>query len=156
MPVLKKMQAFLDENKIKYQVTTHSLAFTAQEIAAAEHIPGDQIAKVVMIKQNGVPIMAVLPGPYKIDFEVLREVLGKTAVRLESEEEFTGLFPGCETGAEPPFGNLFKLEVLVDTALTKNDEIVFNAGSHRQSIRMRYEDYARLVQPRVATFARHL
>lgn len=155
MPILKKLQEFLDKNKIKYRVITHSLAYTAQEIAAAEHVPGDQVAKVVIVKREGTPVMTVLPATYRIDFEMLRTALGGKAIRLETEEEFSGLFPGCETGAEPPFGNLFNLEVWVDTALTKNEDITFNAGTHRQTIRMCYEDFARLVRPKVANFARH-
>jgi len=85
----------------------------------------------------------------------LQEALGGR-VELETEQEFRDLFPGCETGAEPPFGNLFNIEVWVDTSLTQDEEIVFNAGTHRQTVRMRYEDFARLVKPRVAMFAQHL
>jgi Ala-tRNA(Pro) deacylase len=90
-----------------------------------------------------------------VNFARLREVL-HSHVELEQEREFRDLFPGCETGAEPPFGNLFGLDTIVDTALTENDEIVFNAGSHWQTVRMRYEDYERLAHPRIATFAEHL
>ena len=156
MPILRKLQEYLDEHQIKYQVLTHSTAYTAQEVAQAQHIPGKDVAKVVMVrKENGLPVMLVLPASHKVDFAKLHEVLG-TRAELEPEREFRDLFPGCDIGAEPPFGNLFGLETLVDTALTKDEEIVFNAGSHWQTVRMRYQDYARLVQPRVATFAQHL
>lgn len=156
MPVLRKLQEYLDEHHIKYQVLTHSLAYTAQEIAQAQHIPGKQMAKVVMVKtEKGTPVMLVLPASHKVDFARLQDVLGSRA-ELEAEREFRDLFPGCETGAEPPLGNLFHLDTLVDTALSEDEEIVFNAGSHWQTVRMRYEDYIRLVQPRVATFATHL
>jgi Ala-tRNA(Pro) deacylase len=156
MPILRKLQEYLDEHKVKYQVLTHSIAYTAQEIAQAQHIPGKAMAKVVMVKkENGTPVMLVLPASHKVNFAWLREVL-HSHVELEQEREFRDLFPGCETGAEPPFGNLFGLDTLVDAALTENEEIVFNAGSHWQTVRMRYDDYARLVRPRVATFADHL
>jgi Ala-tRNA(Pro) deacylase len=156
MPVLRKLQEYLDEHNIKYQVLTHSLAYTAQEVAQVQHIPGKQMAKVVMVKTDkGQPVMLVLPASHKVDFDRLRDVLG-TRVELEQEREFRDLFPGCETGAEPPFGNLFHLDTLVDTSLTEDEEIVFNAGSHWQTARMRYDDYARLVRPRIATFAKHL
>jgi len=156
MPILRKLQEYLDEQRIKYQVLTHSTAYTAQEVAQAQHIPGKQMAKVVMVKkETGTPVMLVLPASHKVNFARLREVLG-TRAELEQEREFRDLFPGCETGAEPPFGNLFDLATIVDTALTQDKEIVFNAGSHWQTVRMRYEDYARLVHPRVAKFAEHV
>lgn len=155
MPMLRKLQEYLDANQVKYQVLTHSEAYTAQEIAALQHVPGRQMAKVVMVKKDGIPIMTVLPASHRINFARLQEVLGGR-VELETEKEFRDLFPGCETGAEPPFGNLFNLEVWADTSLAEGEEIVFNAGTHRQTVRMRYEDFARLVKPRMATFAQHL
>jgi Ala-tRNA(Pro) deacylase len=155
MPMLKKLQEYLDANQVKYQVLTHSEAYTAQEIAALQHVPGKQMAKVVMVKKDGQPLMTVLPASHRINFASLQKVLGGR-VEMETEQEFHGLFPGCETGAEPPFGNLFGLEVWVDTSLTGDEEIVFNAGTHWQTVRMRYEDFARLVTPRVATFAQHI
>jgi Ala-tRNA(Pro) deacylase len=156
MPILRKLRDYLDTHKSKYQVLTHSTAYTAQEVAAAQHIPGRQIAKVVMVKkENSTPVMLVLPASHKVNFAWLQEVL-HSPVTLEQEREFRDLFPDCETGAEPPFGNLFDLETIVDTALTKDEEIVFNAGSHWQTVRMRYDDYARLVHPRIAKVAEHL
>jgi Ala-tRNA(Pro) deacylase len=156
MPVLRKLQDYLDEHKTKYQIITHSTAYTAQEVAHAQHLPGKLVAKVVMVKKgNGTPVMLVLPASHKVNFSWLQEVLQGHAA-LEQEREFRDLFPGCETGAEPPFGNLFDLETLVDTALTQDEEIVFNAGSHWQTIKLRYDDYARLAHPRIAKFAEHL
>ncbi len=156
MPILRKLQEYLDEHKIKYQVLTHSTAYTTQEVAQAQHVPGKMMAKVVMVKkENGPPVMLVLPASHKVDFAQLREVLGARA-ELEQEREFRDLFAGCETGAEPPFGNLFNLDTVVDAALAQDKEMVFNAGSHWQTVRMRYADYARLVRPRVAKFAQHL
>lgn len=156
MPILRKLRDYLDTHKTKYQVLTHSTAYTAQEVAETQHIPGRQVAKVVMVKkENGTPVMLVLPASHKVNFAWLRDIL-HSPVTLEQEREFRDLFPDCETGAEPPFGKLFDLETLVDTALTKDEEIVFNAGSHWQTVRMRYDDYARLVHPRIAKFAEHL
>jgi Ala-tRNA(Pro) deacylase len=146
----------LDQHNIKYQVLTHSLAYTAQEVAAAQHVPGKQVAKVVIVKkERGALVMLVLPASHQVDFGRLRQVLGER-VELEQEREFRGLFPGCEVGAEPPFGNLFTLDTFVDASLAEDEEIVFNGGSHWQTIRMRYDDYVRLVHPRVAKFAQHL
>jgi Ala-tRNA(Pro) deacylase len=150
--MLIKLQEYLDANKIKYQMLTHSTAYTAQEIAALQHVPGRQMAKVVMVRTGGKLIMTVLPATHYVDLARMEKMLGGH-VELATEEQFRGFFPGCEVGGEPPFGNLFEIEVWVDLSLTKNDEIVFNAGNHRQTIRMRYEDYSRLVTPRVASFA---
>lgn len=155
MPILKELETYLDENKIMYQAIPHDVAYTAQKTAQLEHVPGHGMAKVVMVKKEGRSLMTVVPADFRVDFVRLRKLMG-SPVELESEKEFTDLFPGCEPGAEPPFGNLFNVEVWVDTTLTENEEIIFNAGDHRETIRMRYEDFARLVKPRVATFARHL
>jgi Ala-tRNA(Pro) deacylase len=154
MAMLKTLETYLNQNKVKYQVLSHSVAYTAQEIAALEHVPGRKMAKVVMVKKDGRSVMAVLPSIYRVDLERLNKILGGT-VELETEREFKGLFSGCETGAEPPFGNLFDVDVWVDTTLTENDDIVFNAGTHKDTVRMRYEDFARLVKPTVAEFSHH-
>ena len=156
MPISQKLQEYLDQQQVKYQVVTHSLAYTAQEVAAAQHVPGKQLAKVVMVKKaDGAPLMLVLPASHRVDFGRLRQVSGEQ-VELEEEQEFRGLFPGCEVGAEPPFGNLFNVDTFVDAALAEDEEIVFNGGSHWQTIRMRYDDYVRLVHPRVAKFSQPL
>lgn len=156
MPILRKLQAVLNNYKVPFEVLPHSETYTAQETAEVQRIPGDKLAKVVIVKKdNGTPVMLVLPASYHVNFAWLREALG-TRATLEEEQEFRGLFPECEIGAEPPFGNLFDLDTVVDTALTKDDEIVFNAGSHYQTVKMRYDDYARIVHPKIAKFAEHL
>jgi Ala-tRNA(Pro) deacylase len=156
MPMLRTLEEYLEEHEIRYQILTHAPAHTAQEIAHAEHLPGKMVAKVIVVKkENGAPVMVVLPATHKITFAKLRQVL-HTRFTLATEEEFRPLFPGCETGAEPPFGNLFGVDTIVDTALTENEEIAFNAGSHWQMIRIRMEDYLRLLHPRIATVAEHV
>jgi Ala-tRNA(Pro) deacylase len=154
MTILRELQTYLDAHRVSYEVLTHPIAYTAQEVAHAQHIPGREMAKVVMVKkENGAPVMLVLPATHTVDFAQLQAVLG-ARVELEEERTFRDLFPDCKTGAEPPFGNLFGLDTLVDTALTQDEEIVFNAGSHWQTMRLRYADFARLVQPCIAAFAR--
>jgi Ala-tRNA(Pro) deacylase len=114
------------------------------------------MAKVVMVKKaNGTLTMLVLPASHQVNFDKLRRILGMGA-ELEPVNEFRVLFPECKTGAEPPVGHLFGVEMIVDTALTEDEEIVFNAGSHWQTVKLRYADYACLVKPRVAPFADHL
>jgi|TARA_Y100000294_G_scaffold166962_1_gene175724 Ala-tRNA(Pro) deacylase len=152
MPV-KKLKEFLDTNNIKYVTISHSPSYTAQEIAASVHIPGKELAKTVMIKIGGNLAMAVLPASFKADFRLLKEITGGKEVELADEKEFEDKFPGCETGAMPPFGNLYGMEVLVEESLSEDDEIVFNAGSHSELIRLSYYDFERTVKPRVAKFS---
>ncbi|MBI4517777.1 MAG: YbaK/EbsC family protein [Deltaproteobacteria bacterium] len=153
MPILMKLRDFLDSNSVRYEVASHRQAFTAQEVAAAEHVPGIEVAKVVMLRSGGDFVMVVLPAPYHVDLARARELLGKPDLRLAAEQEFAPLFPKCEAGAMPPFGNLFNVPVWVDEALARDDEIVFNAGTHTQTVRMKYADFARLVAPQVGALA---
>jgi Ala-tRNA(Pro) deacylase len=147
MPV-KKLKEFLDSNQVKYVSISHSPAYTSQEIAASAHIPGRELAKTVMIKVDGRMAMVVVPSSYKVDFDLLEEMLNARKVELASEQEFKDLFPGCEVGAMPPFGNLFGMETYVADTL-KDEWIVFNAGSHTELIKLSYEDYERLVNPTI-------
>ena len=152
MPAQKVAQ-FLDSQKVKYVLIKHSPAFTAQEIAASAHIPGKELAKTVMIKMDGEMAMAVLPASYRIDFKVLKKLTGAKNVELASENEFQRLFPQCEIGAMPPFGNLYDIPVYVAQPLTEDDEIAFNAGSHAELMKLHYTDFNKLVKPEVGDFA---
>jgi len=149
MPILKKLKEALDEAKITYEVYNHALAYTAQEIAAKQHFPGKEMAKVVMLDVDGTLVMAVIPGTQKISLDIVRVRLGANKARLATEEEFIARFPNCEIGAMPPFGNLFGLKVYVDPALEQDENIYFNAGNHVQTVRLKYADYACLVKPQV-------
>lgn len=144
-----KLKRLLDGQRIKYVTMHHSQAFTAQEIAAAAHLPGQELAKTVMVWTDDTLAMVVLPATESLDLESVREAIGADSVRLATEREFSDRFPDCEVGAMPPFGNLYDLETYVSESLTEDEEIAFNAGTHRELIRMPYDDFARLVQPRV-------
>ena len=146
MPI-EKLKTFLDDNHIRYVAIRHSRAYTAQEVAASAHIPGKQMAKTVMVKVDGSMSMVVLPACYQIDLELLTESLGAKRVELASEEEFKDLFPTCEIGAMPPFGNLYDMTVFMETSLAEDEEIAFNAGTHTELIKMAFPDYRRLVKP---------
>ncbi len=150
---LKKLRDFLDSKNIKYVTIEHSKAYTANEIAATAHIPGKELAKTVMVKVDGKMTMTVLPASYKINFELLQEATGASNVELSSEQEFKDMFPGCEIGAMPPFGNLYGMEVLVDKSLCEDEEIAFNAGTHTELIRLSYKDFEGLVKPKVVKFS---
>jgi len=153
MPI-EKLKTFLDKNNVKYVTVKHSRAYTSQEIAAAAHICGKELAKTVMINIEGKMAMAVLPASYHINFESLEDIFGTTKVSLASESEFKYLFPDSEVGAMPPFGNLYDLEVYVAESLTEDEEIAFNAGSHTELIKLKYADFERLVEPRILKFSR--
>lgn len=151
--VLKALCDYLDRECIRYTVISHSPAFTAQEIAAASHISGRELAKTVIVRIDGELAMAVLPASYRVDVELLGELSGAVRIEMAHEDDFRAVFPGCETGAMPPFGNLFDLPVHVADELTQDEYIAFNAGSHTELIQMRYRDFERLVHPRVLDFA---
>jgi Ala-tRNA(Pro) deacylase len=151
MPV-KKLKEFLDREKIKYVSIIHSPAYTAQEVAASAHITGKELAKTVIVQLDGQKAMAVLPANRKIVLQDLRDVTGADQVKFVPEDDFKKQFPDCETGAMPPFGNLYGMEVFVAESLTRNEEIVFNAGSHTEVIKLAYHDFERLVRPNVMSF----
>jgi Ala-tRNA(Pro) deacylase len=146
---MKKLENYLDERGVKYARIRHAPAFTAQEIAASAHIPGGELAKTVMVKLDGRMVMVVLPASNQIEFDALRAALDAKALDLATESEFRDMFPDCEIGAMPPFGNLFGIPVFVADELTHDDEIAFNAGSHTELLRVPYAEFARLVQPEV-------
>jgi len=148
-----KLREFLDKNQIKYVLITHSTAYTAQEIAAVVHIKGKELAKSVIVKLDDVMAMAVLPASLHIDLAQLRTATGAKAIALASESEFKSKFPDCETGAMPPFGNLYGLAVYADQSLAADKEIAFNAGSHNELIRLPFADFERLAKPTMLKFA---
>jgi Ala-tRNA(Pro) deacylase len=152
MPIPASIERFLTEHGVSYQVVTHRTAYTAQEEAAVAHVPGRQWAKTVVCFADDEPILAVLPAIYQVDTERLQRLAGATRVRLATEAELAPLYPDCEPGAMPPLGRLYRQRVFVDRALASDPEIVFNAGTHTDAIRMRYEDFAKLADPIVGDF----
>ena len=151
MPI-KKLKEFLDANQVKYVSLVHSQAYTAQEVAASAHVSGKAMAKTVIVELDGQMAMAVLPANRKIVLQDLREVTGSDQVKFASEEQFKDRFSDCEIGAMPPFGRLYGMEVYAAESLSENEEIAFNAGSHTEIIKMSYQDFARLAQPKLVSF----
>ncbi|MDX1641120.1 MAG: YbaK/EbsC family protein [Balneolaceae bacterium] len=146
---LNKLINYLDKHGKKYVVTKHSPAFTAQEVAASAHVPGKEMVKTVMLKVDGDMKMVVLPSTHDVDFDAVKEVLNASEVELATEDEFEDMFPDCELGAMPPFGNLFDLDTLVAEVLTEDEVISFNAGTHKELVKMNYTDFEELVNPQV-------
>jgi len=149
----KKLKEFLDSHKVKYTTVTHPRAYTAQEIASLAHVHGDEFAKTVIAKVDGEMVMAVLPASCHVDLRLLKEAAKGKKIALATETDFRDRFPGCETGAMPPFGQLYGMPVYVEENLTREKDIAFNAGTHEELIRLAYSDFAKLVKPKVAQFA---
>jgi len=150
--VARRLKEFLDHENVKYVSLVHSPAYTAQEVAESAHIPGKAMAKTVIMRVNGKMAMAVLPADRNIVLQDLCDVTGCDDVCFASEEEFAERFRGCETGAMPPFGNLYGMEVYLAETLAQSETIAFNAGSHTEIIRMGIGDFERLVKPKVLSF----
>lgn len=153
MAVTATVQEFLRCGNVPYSVLPHRAAFTAQEEAAVTHVPGRDWAKAVVCFVDGEPVQAVVPADRVVNLEKLLLLTGGATIRLAYESELEWLYPDCERGAMPPLGPMFKQRVFVDEALTKEDEIVFNGGTHADAIVMRYRDFARLSRPNVGRFS---
>ena len=154
MPVARRIKEMLTDEGIAFESIPHKPAHTAQTLAEAEHVSGHEHAKSVILRAGDELVMFVLPACHTLDLGAAEKALGRDA-RLADEPEFAGRFPDCEVGAIPPFGNLYAMRTFVDSALAKDEKITFPAGSFRESLRIAYEDYARLVDPEVGAFRRN-
>ncbi len=152
MAISERLKTFLASSKVKYSATKHPVVYTAQEIAAAQHVPGRQLAKSVLIKTDRGVVLAVLPAIHLIDLKKLKALLRAKTVAIAKEADIKRQFPDVEVGAMSPFGNLYQVPVAVDRDLGISEEIVFNAGSHTDTIKMRYRDFAALVKPKAGPF----
>lgn len=153
MDCRERLESYLKDHAIAYEVQTHPSAFTAQEVAASEHVPGRMLAKVVMVEADGRPVMLVLPAPSRVDVDKAASALNASEVRLAREDDFATIFPDCERGAMPAFGNLYGVPVHVDRELVGNPRIVMQAGTHRDTVTVAYADFERLAQPVVGSLA---
>lgn len=156
MTVDPKVKKLLDEKHVKYQILQHSLAYTAMEIAGAQHVPGKQLIKSVIVNVDGKYIMCVLPSTYLIHFDKLKKALNAKEIFLATEAEVKKLFPDYDIGTEPPFGEKYGLEVFLDRSVSENEDVVFNAGTHTDTIKMKYEDFANLFKVKIVHFAEHI
>jgi Ala-tRNA(Pro) deacylase len=155
MDGFQRIKAYLRTHHVEFEVQRHARALTAQGVAATEHLPGRQMAKAVMIVADGKLRMLVLPASLRVDEERTASALGTHEVRLAHEDEFSSVFLDCDIGAMPPFGNLYGIQVYVDRALAEEETITFQAGTHTETISLKYADFERLVGPTVADLALH-
>jgi Ala-tRNA(Pro) deacylase len=156
MVVSPKIKDYLESKRVNYQTLEHEPAFTALEIAGAQHLPGRDVIKTVVVSADGQFIMCILPAVHRIDFGKLRKIIGANDVHLADESEVSALFPDCEVGAEPPFGEAYGLKVYADKILEENEEIAFNAGTHTDMLRIKFRDFVRLARPIIADFGVHV
>lgn len=152
--MLPRLKQLLEAERVPYQVHPHPVAYEATAVAAADHVPPSEMAKVLVLRSDRQFLMAVLPATRDLELERLRDAVGDPRLRLASEDEFAGLFPGCEPGAMPPFGRLFGLPLWVDDSLGREEETVFNAGNHRETVHLAYRDYVRVAHPAFGDFGR--
>jgi Ala-tRNA(Pro) deacylase len=150
-----KVQDYLTEQDVDFEVTTHEPTYDAQHMAHAVHAPGGEVAKTVLLRANhGYSyVVAVLPATHRIDFEKVSELLNGASVQMATEIEIAEHCPDCEMGVLPPFGWKYGMETLVDESLAQHDEIVFEGNTHRETIRMKYADFHRLAEPLIGSFA---
>ena len=147
------VRTYLDDMGVHYQWSQHEPAYTAQQIAQAEHFSGNRVIKPVLVKADGQFVLCALPAGYLIDMLQLRETLDAKSVDIADEKELEKLCRGCETGAEPPIGKMYGLPTLMDSSLEDEDEILFQAGTHRDAVRMHFSDYWKLAEPSIGQFA---
>lgn len=154
MKCKERLAEYLNEHGVPFKAMSHPTAYTAQEVAAAQGVSGKQLAKVVIVKANDQPVMLVLQASAMVDLRKAAQMLGAKSLVLAREGDFADLFPDCEVGSMPPFGNLYNVPVYVDEGLAAQDEIVFAVGTHTDTFRIRYADFARLASPTLGAFAK--
>ena len=150
------LQSYLDEMGVRYRLSRHPTAYTAQDLAMAEHVAGQKVVKPVVVRADGEFVMCALPACHRVDLDELKAQLDAADVSLADERKLAELFPGCELGAEPPIGRLYGMTTVMDESLMKDDQVTFQAGTHNDAVTMTLADYRRLAQPELAHFARHV
>ncbi len=156
MALVERVARLLEQNEVQYQVLPHREAFTAQEVAQATHVAGRQFAKVVVLREARESyVMAVLPASQHLDLDRMRHQTGRQGLLFADEAEIVKLFPDCEPGAMPPFGRIYGLPMYLDGCFWKEEEFYFQAGNHREVVRVRFKDYERLARPIAGNFCLH-
>ena len=148
----EKIKDFLNSNHVPYEVIRHPLAYSSTQTAHLAHVHGYEMAKPVMVKIKGKLVMVVMTANQKVNLSLLKALYETQDVELAAETEFVNKFDDCEMGAMPPFGNLYGFDEIISDELTRDDEIFFNAGTHTELIKMKFQDFERLVHPRIINF----
>ena len=153
MSITQRVQEYLDSNNVRFELLPHYPAFPAQKTAQSLHVSGKHFAKAVILHADDRLVMAVLPASHRLNLHDLRQELEVRHLEMAPESEVEKICSDCELGAFPPFGHFYGMDTWVDRSLEKSEEIVFNAGTHTEAIRMKYSDYFKLASPRLASFA---
>jgi Ala-tRNA(Pro) deacylase len=148
-----KLEPFLQQQGIRYERHVHPTAYTAQELAHEEHVTGYMVAKPVVVRAGSGFVMCVVPAPKQLDLKKAADALGEHEVRLATESEMGKLFADCELGAEPPVGSLFNLRTMMDAGLKQDQDLVMQAGTHTEAVKLRREDWEKVCAPTVAPIA---
>jgi len=156
MSISRKLKGILEEKKIAFKVHDHPAAYTAQEIAGAQHVPGAQLLKAVIVKMDGQFVMCVIPSTLLVDFAKLKSFAKAKEIKMANETELAKLFPEYELGAEPPFGNLYGLKVYADRSIEERENVFFNAGSHTSTVSMSTVDLIKMTQPLIGEIGKHI
>jgi Ala-tRNA(Pro) deacylase len=135
MSVSATVKSYLDERSIGYSLVPHPHTLSSMDTAASAHVPGDRLAKAVIVNNDGTYLMVVVPSDYHVHLSQLHHHLGG-AVGLATEDELAGLFPDCERGAIPPVGAAFGLRTLLDRKLLSEPEVYFESGDHASLIKV--------------------
>jgi len=154
MPLLERLEEFLQAKQAEYTHSVHRTAYTAREVASAEHLPPAEVAKTVVVHTDIGYVMLVVPANKLVDFQEVRQELGFKQLRMATEHELSKLFPDCELGAMPPMGPLYMLPVYLDAAMADEHLIAFNGGTHRDVIHMPTSEFRRLSRPVVVPLTR--
>ena len=153
MALPARLKAFLASQRVSHEVHKHPVAYTAQEIAAAQHLSGRQLAKCVVVKTDRGCVLAVLRAVDLIDLKRLKALLNTKRLTIANERDIKSLFPDIEIGAMPVFGQLYDVPVVMDRALGESETIACNAGTHTETMSVAYRDVERLVNPKIGNFA---
>jgi Ala-tRNA(Pro) deacylase len=138
---------------IPFEELHHAEVYTAQEVAQREHVSGHRVAKVVVVMADGKPVELILPASRHVNFHWVRTVLNAKEVRLATEQEMKEFFADTEVGAIPALRHWQGVQVLMDRSLQVEGDIVFQAGTHQDAVRINFRDWYELVNPQVATFS---
>lgn len=150
---LERLKSYFSEHGVDYEQQQHREVYTIQEVAAEIGVKGRYVAKVFIASADGNPVMLVLAAPDHVDYERVREYLGAELVERAKEDNLRQWFPDCELGAMPPFGNLYKVPVYLDRVLAEQPHVTFQAGTHRDTLRIMTKDYIQLVSPKITRLA---
>jgi Ala-tRNA(Pro) deacylase len=150
------VRKMLEQRGIPFMEVHHAPAYTAQQVARSEQISGNRVAKVVVVMANDRPVELVLPAARHVDLMRVRQLLGVRDVRLATEAEMERYFTDCEVGAVPPLRHWEGVPVLMDRTLNVEGEILFQAGTHEDAVRLNFRDWYELVNPQVETFSEPL